>query len=71
MDDVYFKDLVERVASTFVEGVIGSLVVTELTDRSMWLAALSGGVAAALSLVKGLIARHRGLENSASLSRGV
>lgn len=71
MDGVYFKDLVERVASTFVEGVIGSLVVTELTDRSMWLAALSGGVAAALSLVKGLIARHRGLGDSASLSRDV
>jgi hypothetical protein len=68
---VYWKDLAERVVSTYLQAFLGSVVVTEMTDKSMWLAAVSAGVAAAASLVKGLAAGHVGLRDSASLSKDV
>ncbi len=70
----YWKDLGERVAVTFVEAFVGAAVITDvadLTDHTMWTNAAMAGVAAVVSLVKGLVARHRGLEDSASLSKGV
>lgn len=67
----YAKDLLERVAVTFLQGALGSLVVTELSSVDMWYAALGGGVAAVASLAKGLLARGRGNSDSASLSGGV
>lgn len=66
--NLYFRDLVERVAVTFAQGFLGSLVVTELSDKSTWLAALGGGVAAAGALLKGLVAKKVGQQDSASLS---
>lgn len=68
---LYVKDLAERVAVTFVQGALGSLVVTELSDKEMWLAAVGGGVAAVASLLKGLVAKGRGMTDSASLSKDV
>lgn len=68
---VYAKDLLERVAMTFLQGALGSLVVTELSSVDMWYAALGGGVAAVASLAKGLLARGRGNPDSASLSGDV
>jgi hypothetical protein len=38
---------------------------------SFWEAAGTGGVAAVVALVKGLVARWRGAVNSASLAKGV
>ncbi|MCZ1006320.1 hypothetical protein [Streptomyces lydicus] len=68
---VYARDLVERVASTFVQGTLGGIVVTTPLDLSMWHAAAVGGVAAVLSLGKGLFARLGEVKNSASLAKGV
>lgn len=65
---VYLRDLAERVAVTFAQGFLGSLVVTELSDKSAWLAAFGGGVAAAGALLKGLVAKKVGHDDSASLS---
>ena len=68
---VYYRDLGERVLATFVQGFIGSLVVAQIADKEMYLAALGGGLAAVLSLGKGLLARKVGLPDSASLSKEV
>ncbi|MFD7101944.1 hypothetical protein [Streptomyces celluloflavus] len=65
------RDLVERILATFLQAFIGGIAVTQPLDGSMWYAALAGGVAAALSLVKGLMARFSDVKNSASLARGV
>lgn len=67
----YVKDLVERVLVTFVQGGLGSFVVTEMSDKSMWMAVLGGGVAAVASLLKGLVAKGVGNGGSASLSGDV
>ncbi|MET7643055.1 hypothetical protein ABZS83_05300 [Streptomyces sp. NPDC005426] len=67
----YARDLVERVLSTFLQAFVGGLVLTQPLDLGMWQAAAVGGVAAAASLVKGLVARWRDVTNSASLARGV
>ncbi|MGW6872924.1 hypothetical protein ACWGHA_11375 [Streptomyces xanthophaeus] len=67
----YGRDLAERVASTFVQSFIGAVVVTQPFDLSMWRTAALAGTAAAVSLVKGLVARWRDVTNSASLAKGV
>ena len=67
----YARDLAERVTTTFLEGFLGGIVVTTPFDLSMWHAAAAGGVAASVSLVKGLVARWRSVTNSASLAKGV
>ena len=67
----FARDLVERVLATFLQAFIGGIAVTQPLDGSMWYAALAGGVAAALSLVKGLFARFGETKNSASLAKGV
>ncbi|MFG2826125.1 hypothetical protein ACGFWI_01360 [Streptomyces sp. NPDC048434] len=67
----FARDLVERAIATFLQAFIGGIAVTQPLDGSMWYAALAGGVAAALSLVKGLLARWKAVQNSASLAAGV
>ncbi|MFD9368768.1 hypothetical protein ACFWA6_13840 [Streptomyces sp. NPDC060020] len=67
----YGRDLVERVISTYLQAFIGALVVTQPLDLGMWRTAALAGVAAAVSLVKGLVARWRDVTNSASLAKGV
>lgn len=67
----YGRDLLERVLTTFLQAFIGGVAVTQPLDGSMWYAALAGGVAAVLALLKGLFARLRGATNSASLAKGV
>ncbi|MFD7661092.1 hypothetical protein [Streptomyces sp. NPDC059788] len=67
----FARDLVERVLATFLQAFIGGVVVTTPLDASMWYAALAGGVAAVLSLAKGIIARWSSVKNSASLATGV
>ncbi|MGW3486571.1 hypothetical protein [Streptomyces sp. NPDC001054] len=67
----YARDLAERVISTFLQAFVGALVLTSPFDIGMWQAAATAGVAAAASLVKGLIARWRDVTNSASLAKGV
>lgn len=67
----YARDLAERVLSTFLQAFIGGIVITQPLDGSMWWAAASGGIGAALALVKGLVARWRDITTSASLAKGV
>ncbi|MEV8046370.1 hypothetical protein AB0P02_21355 [Streptomyces griseoluteus] len=67
----YARDLAERVVVTFLQAFVGALVLTSPFDLAMWQAAAMGGVAAALSLVKGMLARARSVSNSASLAKGV
>ncbi|WP_406735343.1 hypothetical protein OG508_28020 [Streptomyces sp. NBC_01108] len=67
----YGRDLAERVLSTFLFAFLSGVVVTQPLDGSMWYAALSGGIGAVCSLLKGLVARLRDVRNSASLARGV
>ncbi|MYR28621.1 MULTISPECIES: hypothetical protein [unclassified Streptomyces] len=67
----YARDLAERVVSTFLQAFVGALVLTSPFDIGMWQAAATAGVAAAASLVKGLVARWRDVTNSASLAKGV
>lgn len=67
----YARDLAERVVSTGLQAFVGGLVLTQPFDIGMWQAAGVAGVAAATSLVKGLVARWRDVTNSASLAKGV
>lgn len=67
----YARDLAERVLATFLQAFVGGLVLTSPLDLGMWQAAAVGGVAAAASLLKGLVARWRDVTNSASLAKGV
>jgi hypothetical protein len=67
----YSRDLLERVLVTFLQAFIGGIVITQPLNGSMWYAAASGGVGAALALLKGLFARLRSVTNSASLAKGV
>lgn len=67
----YARDLAERIVATFLQAFVGGLVLTTPFDIGMWQAAGVAGVAAAGSLVKGLIARWRDVTHSASLAKGV
>lgn len=67
----YGRDLAERVVATFLQAFVGGIVLTTPFDIGMWQAAGVAGVAAAVSLVKGLLARWRDVTNSASLAKGV
>jgi hypothetical protein len=71
----YARDLAERIVWTFLGGTTAVIVAssgpTEMFHASFWEAAGTGGVAAVVALVKGLVARWRGAVNSASLAKGV
>lgn len=68
----YAVDLVERVAATFVVATGGVLVTADAGNvghLSFWQSVAAGGVAAAGSLIKGILARAVGDKNSASLTK--
>ena len=70
----YAKDLTERVIWTFLGGTAAVVVAAGpagMLDVSLWKAAGVGGLAAVVSLVKGLAARGLGTNNSASTAPGV
>ena len=70
----YAKDLAERVAATFVVTAAGVAVAAgpgDMFNASFWETVAAAGVAAAGSLLKGMIARAFGAKNSASLVKGV
>lgn len=74
----YLRDLLERVVATFCQGALGAVGVDALAaaaasgpvDVDPLRAALVGGVAALLSLIKGWAARRVGDPDSASLADG-
>lgn len=68
----YLVDL-ERVLATFAVATGGVLVTADVGSVghvSSWQGVAAGGVAAAGSLLKGIVARAFGDPNSASLTRG-
>ena len=70
----YGRDLAERVVWTFLGGtaaVVAASGPVDMFHASFWQAAGTGGLAAVVSLVKGLGARWVGLRNSASSVAGV
>ncbi|HEY6116969.1 MAG TPA: hypothetical protein VI172_13525 [Candidatus Dormibacteraeota bacterium] len=70
----YGRDLAERVIWTFLGGttaVVTAAGPADMFHASLWQAAGVGGLAAVVSLVKGLGARWVGLRNSASTASGV
>lgn len=73
----YVRDLAERVASTFVQAFLAALAagnwfdVAHIRDLSIVQTAGVAGIAAVLSLVKGLVAKKINRPDSASVAPGV
>lgn len=70
----YGKDLAERTIATFVVAASGVGIAAGPADMfhaSFWQTMGAAGIAAAGSLLKGMLARAFGTKNSASLARGV
>ncbi|MFJ9628105.1 hypothetical protein ACIRU8_10475 [Streptomyces sp. NPDC101175] len=70
----YARDLGERIAWSFLGGttaVITAAGPADMFHASFWQAVGTGGIAAVVSLVKGLAARWRSTSNSASFAKGV
>ena len=74
---LYLRDLAERVVATFFMAFLGTLVsggwfdVAHIRDVSALQAAGLAGIAAVLSLAKGLAAKFVSNRNSASVAPGV
>jgi hypothetical protein len=73
MTNRFIRDLVERVASTYVQAFLGLLLasgfgVDGVLDLSLVVKAGIAALPAALSLAKGLLARSVGDKESASLA---
>lgn len=70
----YAKDLLERVLWTFL-GAAGAVALAagpaDMLHVSLWQGAGTAGIAAVITLLKGLAARAFGSKNSASLAKGV
>ncbi|MFF5029258.1 hypothetical protein ACFY2J_34245 [Streptomyces collinus] len=70
----YGKDLAERTLATAVVAAGGVAVAAGPADMfhaSFWETMATAGIAAALTLLKGMAARAFGTKNSASLVKGV
>jgi hypothetical protein len=70
----YGRDLAERVTWSFLGGTAAVVTASGPADMfhaSFWQAAGTGGLAAVVSLVKGLAARWVNVRNSASTASGV
>jgi hypothetical protein len=70
----YARDLAERVLATFVATLAGVLVAAgpaDMFNLDFWEGAFAAALAAAGSLLKGVLARVVGDKNSASAAPGV
>ncbi|MEU8531602.1 hypothetical protein [Streptomyces parvulus] len=70
----YARDLAERTLSTAVVAAGGVAIAAGPADMftvSFWETMAAAGIAAAGSLLKGMLARAFGTKNSASLVKGV
>ncbi|MFD8088600.1 hypothetical protein [Streptomyces malaysiensis] len=70
----YTRDLAERTVWTFLTASAGVALASGPADMfhlSFWEGASAAGIAAAGSLLKGIIARFVGAKNSASTAPGV
>lgn len=59
-------DIAERVAWTFIQGAAATLLLSGFLNIAAWKAAAIGGVAACLSMLKGLAASRLGVLGTAS-----
>lgn len=70
----YAVDLIERIIWTFL-GAAGAVALaagpTDMLSVSLWEGAATAGLAAVVTLVKGIAARLIGAKNSASTATGV
>lgn len=74
MSPRFIRDLVERVGSTYLQAFLGLLLasgfgVDGVLDLSVLRRAAIAAIPAALSLIKGLVARTVGDKESASLAK--
>ncbi|GHC29035.1 MULTISPECIES: hypothetical protein [Streptomyces rochei group] len=70
----YGRDLAERTLATAVVAAGGVAVAAgpaDMFNASFWETMAAAGIAAAGSLLKGMLARAFGTKNSASLAKGV
>lgn len=70
----YAIDLAERVVATFAVATGGVLVTADAGNvghLTFWQGVAAGGVAAAGSLIKGILARAFGNKDTASLAKSV
>jgi hypothetical protein len=70
----FARDLAERVLATFIVAAAGVALAAgpgDMFSASFWETVAAAGIAAAGSLLKGLIARFVGARNSASTAPGV
>jgi hypothetical protein len=67
MSKAFVLDLVERVVFSFLGGAIATLAAAgvDLTHLSVWQAAGVAGLAAAVALIKGVLALYVGDKDSA------
>ncbi len=67
-----YKDLLERVASTFIQATAGMIAVDQIVDMGAaeWKLILGAGGAAVLSMLKGYFAARFTGDNSCSLLAG-
>ena len=70
----YACDLIERVLATFLVAAAGVAIAAgpgDMFSASFWETVAAAGIAAAGSLLKGVVARAVGPKNSASTAPGV
>ncbi|MFD0256400.1 hypothetical protein ACFVGX_36465 [Streptomyces sp. NPDC127113] len=70
----YARDLAERTLATAVVAAGGIAIAAgpgDMFNASFWETMAAAGIAAAGSLLKGMLARAFGTKNSASLAKGV
>ena len=67
-----YKDLLERVVSTFLQATGGMIAVDQIVDMGadQWKLVLGAGGAAVLSMLKGYVAARFTADNSCSLITG-
>ena len=67
-----YKELLERVASTFIQATAGMIAVDQIVDMGAaeWKLILGAGGAAVLSMLKGYFAARFTGDNSCSLLAG-
>lgn len=70
----YARDLAERTLATAVVAAAGVAIAAgpaDMFSASFWETVAAAGIAAAGTLLKGMVARAVGAKNSASLAKGV
>ena len=72
MEMIDYKDLLERVVSTFIQATAGMIAVDQIVDMGAaeWKLILGAGGAAVLSMLKGYFAARFTGDNSCSLLAG-